>query len=98
MPWRWSAYIDTKVRDTIARELLDATATLEPAKGEPLASVPLLGRTDTVVATAQAKGRAVRVAIHTSGGELLGSVPALEVCDRVEVEPGARVTLSLRLN
>lgn len=97
MPWHWSSYIEQKTRDTVARELLGSTARLEASKGEPLASVPLNGKLETVVTTAQSKGRAVKVSIHSAHGELLGSVPASEVCDRTDVETGARVTLTLRL-
>lgn len=97
MPWRWTPYIDGKVRDTVARELLGGVACLEASGGEPLANAALTGKLDTVVVLAQNKGRAVRVCIRNPAGELLGSVPATEVCDRTEVEPGARVTLSLRL-
>lgn len=89
--------MDAKVRDTVAHELVGSTITLESAKGEPLAQGTLSGRTETIVATATAKGRAVKVAARNVAGDVLGSVPASEVCDRVDVEPGARVTLTLRL-
>lgn len=98
MPWRWTPYIDGKVRDAVALELLGSEARLEASGGESLASLPLSGKLDTMVVLAQNKGRAVRVSIRNPAGELLGSVPATEVCDRVEVEPGARVTLTLRLS
>lgn len=98
MPWHWTPYIDGKVRDTVARELMGSEARLEAAGGESLAALPLTGKLDTMVVLAQNKGRAVRVAIRNPAGELLGSVPATEVCDRTEVEPGARVTLTLRLS
>lgn len=97
MPWRWTPYIDGKVRDTVARELMGSEARLEASGGEPLANLQLTGKLDTVVVLAQNKGRAVRLSVRNSAGELLGSVPATEVCDRTEVEPGARVTLNLRL-
>ena len=97
MPWRWTPYIDGKVRDTVARELMGSEARLEASGGEPLAHLQLTGKLDTVVALAQNKGRAARVTIHNPAGELLGSVPAIEVCDRVDVEPGARITLHLRV-
>lgn len=97
MPWRWTPYIDGKVRDTVARELLGGEARLEAAGGESLATAQLSGKMDTMVTLAQQKGRAERVSIRNAAGELLGSAPAAEVCDRTEVEPGARVTLSLRL-
>ncbi|HKW12934.1 MAG TPA: hypothetical protein VJS69_00470 [Candidatus Krumholzibacteria bacterium] len=60
--------------------------------------IPLSGKTENVVATAQAKGRIVKVCAYNVAGEYLGSVPAPEVCDRTEVEQGARVTLNLRLS
>lgn len=97
MPWRWTPYIDGKVRDTVARELLGSEARLEASGGESLATLQLTGKLDTAVVLAQNKGRAVRLSIRHPSGELLGSIPAAEVCDRTEVEPGARVTLTLRL-
>lgn len=97
MPWRWTPYIDGKVRDAVALELMGATACLEASGGEPLAKAQLTGKLDTVVVLGQQKGRAVRVCIRNPAGELLGSQPATEVCDRTEIEPGARVTLNLRL-
>lgn len=98
MPWRWTPYIDGKVRDTVALELMGSEARLEASGGESLATLQLNGRVETVVALGQNKGRAVRLVIRNPAGELLGSVPATEVCDRVEVEPGARITLTLRLS
>lgn len=97
MPWRWTPYIDGKVRDAVALELMGAEARLEASGGESLATVTLTGKLDTSVVLAQNKGRAARLSIRNPAGELLGSIPASEVCDRTEVEPGARVTLNLRL-
>lgn len=97
MPWHWSPFIDQKVREAVARELLGGTACFESSKGEALATIPLVGRTESVVATASAKGRIVKVCAYNVAGEYLGSVPAPEVCDRTEVEQGARVTLNIRL-
>lgn len=97
MPWRWTPYIDGKVRDTVARELLGSEARLEASGGESLATLQLTGKLDTTVVLAQNKGRAARLSIRNPAGELLGSIPASEVCDRTEIEPGARVTLNLRL-
>lgn len=97
MPWRWTPYVDTKVREAMARELVGGTVRLETSSGTPLAILPLTGKTETLVATATAKGRVVKVAVQNALGESLGSVPGAEVCDRTEVEPGARVTLTMRL-
>lgn len=97
MPWRWTPYIDGKVRDAVALELMGSEARLEASGGESLATLGLTGKLETVVALGQNKGRAVRLSIRNPAGELLGSIPASEVCDRTEVEPGARVTLNLRL-
>lgn len=97
MPWRWTPYIDAKVRDAVALELMGSEARLEASGGESLATLQLTGKLESAVVLAQNKGRAVRLTIRHPSGQVLGSVPASEVCDRTDIEPGARVTLNLRL-
>lgn len=96
MPWRWTDHITQRVRETIARELVGGTVELRSSAGS-LASIPLTGKTETVVGTAKTKGRAVTATVLNAAGISVGAVPASEVCDRTELEPGAQVTVTLRL-
>jgi hypothetical protein len=96
MAWHWTDHITRKVRDTIVAELVGGEVQIKGAGG-PLATIPLSGRTETVVGTAASKGRAVMVSVTNAAGISVGAVPASEVCDRVELEPGAQVTVTLRL-
>jgi len=96
MAWRWTDYITQRVRDTIAAELVGGEVQIKGAGG-PLATIPLSGKTETVVGTAASKGRAVSVVVTNASGISVGAIPAPEVCDRVELEPGAQISVTLRL-
>jgi hypothetical protein len=98
MPWHWTDHITRKVRDTIVAELVGGEVQIKGSGASaPLATIPLSGKTETVVGTAVSKGRAVTVSVTNAAGVMVGAVPAPEVCDRVELEPGAQVTVTLRL-
>jgi len=97
MPWHWTDHITRKVRDTIVAELVGGEVQIKGSASAPLATIPLSGRTETVVGTAATKGRAVTVSVTNAAGITVGAVPAPEVCDRVDLELGAQVTVTLRL-
>lgn len=98
MPWTWTDAATARVRETLLAEVVGGALVVTGANGAELARVPLTGASGTVVGEAEASGKAVRAVVQNRSGEVVASAPAASVVAPVQIERGARITVTLTLN